>query len=131
SGRAPRASRSTRAGGRFSRTACCPSRRRNTSAAGLSAAATAPRPHPPENSMRPDLGFGRVADALRDAVGGLLHQRAPLRLHAVGRRGERERGDEAPGVVADAGGDAAHADLGFLAVGGEALALDALEVALE
>src|SRR6185295_10989555 len=33
-----------------------------------------------------------VADLAGDAVGGLLHQRPPLHLHAVGGRGEREGG---------------------------------------
>src|SRR5262245_46724676 len=72
-----------------------------------------------------------VADGARDALRGLLDQRSPLHLHAVGRSGKRERGNQVAGVVADAGGDAAHAELGFLVVGRPALALDALELALE
>ena len=44
---------------------------------------------------------------------------------------ESESAATSAGVVADAGGDAAHAELGFLVVGGPALALDALELALE
>src|SRR5262245_48035980 len=82
--------------------------------------------------MRPDARRRRaVADAARDALGGFLDQRTPLRLHAVRRRRQRERGDQVAGVVADAGRDAAHAEFGFLVVGRPALALDALQLALE
>src|SRR5688572_33397608 len=72
-----------------------------------------------------------MAYVARYAVGGFLDQRSPLQLHAVGRRGERQRGDQGADVVTDAGGDAAHADLGLLVVGRPALGLDALELALE
>src|SRR5574339_59441 len=83
-------------------------------------------------SMRPYArGRRAVADGARDALGGFRHQRSPLHLHAVGRRGERQRRDQRAVVVADPGGDAAHAELGFLVVGGPALALDALELLLE
>src|SRR4051794_6765775 len=78
-----------------------------------------------------DSGRRPVADVARDAIGGFLDERTPLHLHAVGGRGERQRGDEITAVVADSGGDAANADLRFLIVGRPALALDALEVALE
>src|SRR5574341_1479755 len=70
-------------------------------------------------SSRPDARFARpVADGVRDALGGLLDQRPPLRLHAVGGGRERKRRDELAAVVAHARGDAAHADLGLLVVGG-------------
>src|ERR1051326_3371349 len=72
-----------------------------------------------------------VADLAGDAVRGLLHERTPLHLHAVGRRRERKRGDQRAVVVADARGDATHADLRLLVVRGPALALDFLEVALQ
>ena len=72
-----------------------------------------------------------MADGARDLVGGFLDQRAPLQLHAVGGRGERERRHQRAAVIAHAGGDAAHADLRFLGIDRPALALDALEVALE
>src|SRR5947208_102319 len=72
-----------------------------------------------------------MADGARDLVGGFLDQRAPLQLHAVGGRGERERCHQRAAVIAHAGGDAAHADLRFLGIDRPALALDALEVALE
>src|SRR5581483_892634 len=80
---------------------------------------------------RADAARRPVADGRGDSVRGFLHQRSPMRLHALGGRRERERGDQMSGVVADAGGDAAHADLRLLVVGGPALALGALEVALE
>src|SRR4051812_40380757 len=83
------------------------------------------------NSDRADAALGSVADVRGDAVGGFLDQRPPVRLHALGGRGERQRGDQVSGVIADAGGDAAHADLRLLVVRRPALALNALEVALE
>src|SRR5574341_1972991 len=67
----------------------------------------------------------------RNALGGFLDERPPLHLHAVGGCRERKRGHERAGIVADPGGHAAHAELGFLVVGRPALALDALQLALE
>src|SRR5690349_6019999 len=72
-----------------------------------------------------------MPDRSGDALCRVLHQRTPLRLHSIGRRGERQRGDEAAAVVAYPGGDAAQPELGLLVVGRPALTLDALELALE
>src|SRR6185436_16711420 len=103
-----------------------------TSAAAPSAGARVPRSLRPKNlSGYTDARARPMADLAGNAVRGLLDERSPLQLHAVGGRGERERGDQRAVVVADPGGDAAHADLGLLAVGRPALALDLLQVALE
>src|SRR3954469_6374552 len=72
-----------------------------------------------------------MTDGVGNTIGRFLDEWPPVRLHPIGRRGERQRGDQAPGVVPNAGRDAAHANLRFLAVGRPAGALDALELALE
>src|SRR5258705_1108731 len=79
----------------------------------------------------PDSRRRPVPDVARDTVGGFLDERAPLDFHAVGGSRERQGGDEVAAVVPDPRGDAAHADLRFLVVGRPALAVDALEIALE
>src|SRR6185295_15105058 len=105
--RARRESGNTREACRCARTGDCRRRRRNTSAAAPSAGARVPRSLRPKNlSGYTDARARPMADLAGNAVRGLLDERSPLQLHAVGGRGERERGDQRAVVVADPGGDA-------------------------
>src|SRR5207302_10061077 len=85
----------------------------------------------PHLLSRPDPRGRPVTDGARNLVGGFLDQRAPLHLHAVGGRGERARRYQCSAVIPHAGGDVANADLGLLGIVCSALAVAALDAALE
>ena len=72
-----------------------------------------------------------VAERLRNLLGGFLDLRNPFRAVPVGRRRDREAGDDDALVVAQRRGDAAQADLGFLVVEGQIVAADLVELLLQ